>query len=735
MTIQAIALRSLLFLPFLASAANAQTPLPPFATWTDSCAYPITIPLKEAPEISRLLEAEALLIPAGQISRRTDNPSYFRFNNTSSLSTWGSTSAMCSSSKFYGETRMAGQGRSGYLVAPNIIATASHSFAFDPSGFVVVFNVRAGPKKPFSCAPPDPEYIHEDNVYFPRMIDPLITNGMAEYGDALVDYAAFYLDRPVSGNRRFVRLRRDSKVDPADSIAMASHPQQLRTKFQYGIKYLGEKQTPFRPYSYHSFTDFHVYPGSSGAAAYNLTRGYVESSIGNIHGAGCTIALWENEGTPSQCVATHDGCHESWPLDTINQPWDEINAAPIAMFSTHVPTPELRVAPLADVTHVLAVGAAPTVSTYTYTASASPYAPTPTHVSMDVVADPVPMLQATPINQMLSTGVSTSFNVIPFVPTGTTCGTYNRSVRVTDFTNGFSDFLRHRFEIGLTEVEISPDIPSYFQGIVPPSVPAAITYTLTNKRPTPVTIHATTTEDWLRIGSASTSPPGAAIWLAAAGSPGDTQTIAATIDAFEFTALTNGSYAAEVVFTDSSACAVQIEQRRAVTFDKGKLRLEKYVDELIASPTPLNQPFTSTVSVPEAFCITNMEVGLKTGTTLYIGRDLELWVTRLWLSITKQTGVESRGLGFWMQNSLPLGWVVPEYYDSVNAMNFQTLLIQSTGNIAPFGGGFDDYFTGVNAQGDWTLRIDDKGDANPFTEGYLHSWYLDIEGSPGICPN
>lgn len=715
---------------FASRIVGAQTSLPPFAGWTDSCAYPITIPLIDAPEISRLLEAEAMLIPAGQISRRSDNPSYYRFNNTGPFTHWGNSVPMCPGSKFLGETMMASQGRSGFLVAPDIIATASHSLTFDPSAFAVVFNVRAGPRRPNVCAPPDPEYIHEDNVYFPRLIDPLVTNGMAQYNDVLVDYAAFRLDRPVAGNRRFLRLRRDSQVVASDTLAMAAHPKRLRTKFEYGIKYLRDKPTQNRPYSYHSFANFNIYEGSSGAAAYNLTRGFAEASIGNIFGSGCTIAKYENEGTPSMCVAVHDGCHESWSDDELTQPGDQVNAAPITMFSAHVPTPELRVSPLADVTHVLDLGQAPLPSTYT--ATASPDAPAATLVTMDVVIDPVPMLQVTPFSQLLNPGISTSFNVTPFVPPGTACGVYDRQVKVTDLTNGFVDILRHRFEIGLTEVEISSAGPTHFQAVVPPSIPAAITFTLANKRPTAVTIYATTTQSWLKIGAASISPPGAPITLASAGTSGDTQTISATIDPVSFGALANGSHQADVIFTDGSTCAVSSEQRKTITLEKGKLRFESYVNELIPSPTPPNQPFTRTFLIPEAFCITNVELSLKTFTNAFVGRDLDLWVKRLWLSINKQNGIDIRDLGLWMENPLPMGWVVPE--SSEYDLNFKSLLIQTSGNVAPFGMGLD-YFTGLNSLGAWSVQIRDIGDLNPGTEAAVHSIYLDIEGVPGICPN
>ena len=265
-----------------ASEAESEIRIPPtqpFEYWQDPCGYPAIIPsIYRTVALPRLLSAEVLLVQTSHLERRIDDPSFYRLKATGTNNTYpGSSFVLGAESPFIGHATLAPTGRTGFLIAPDVVATAAH-YGFNPANYFVIFDARAlpDPAQPTSCIPFDPEHIPEEKVFSARPVNALIADTMVTYPGTSVDYAAFYLDRTATG-RQYVRIRMDGDISPDDHFAIVGHPFFLTTKLLYDISYVGDVvNNNDSSFIYPTFFGFYLIPGMSGGAVYNLDRNYVE---------------------------------------------------------------------------------------------------------------------------------------------------------------------------------------------------------------------------------------------------------------------------------------------------------------------------------------------------------------------------------------------------------------------------------------------------------------------------
>jgi hypothetical protein len=448
--------------------------------------------------MGRLLEAEGMLINKQRLDDLGNGT--YQLNHTLPFTVYEPAAeeihaTMCQDSIFYGQTQVSesGTGRSGFLVGPNIFVTAPHTPDFDPTQYYIVFGLSAGGYHT-TCNTIVNTIIPASNVY---EADPnsTIYNTLTQPTLPYLppDYMAFYLDRTVS-NRRWLRMRSSGVPSKDDSIAIAGHPERLYTKLEYGVTYNGAygQQTSDIDPSVPMFFNFHIDDASSGSPVFNLSKGVVETAVRGTtaatnHGVEqdgygvCNTNFYQNGGITLADSYSVNALHPPKP--------DALNTGKIEYFSQLVPTLEPRLSPLQDSTYVLPVGTAATTPSISYTLKASSAGST---IFADANVLPPPSGQPAllvggpmlPYFGNLSAGQSTNLSVSTNVPSTLSCGVYDRFLQVD--AGGFTDLVRHRFEIGLKEVAITP-MDTYEVNDLAAPYPTR-TYTIRNVRPTPTTV-------------------------------------------------------------------------------------------------------------------------------------------------------------------------------------------------------------------------------------------------------
>jgi hypothetical protein len=703
-------------------------PTTPYEYWKDYCELSSIIPnIYEVAggSLWSALSAEAMLVHSSQIAPREDDSNFWHFTQTEpNINAPGTTIPFTGQVPFSGETRLAPNVRSGFLIAPNIIATAPHTNDFNPNNFVVVFNAAAK-KDPVTqtCLPFDPEHIPASDIYHPRSTNPLIANTILHYFNiygvfTAVDYAAFYLDRPATG-QRYLRIRKNGGISSTDTLALIGHPFGMRTKLQYGIGYAGEETNASIPsFAYPIFNDFYLFRGMSGGPVYNLDRNYVETIVGSPHGSGCRLdhSDWYTTHT---YWAMYDGCDDiPEPSGVSTAVYHQINNGPISALAELVPTPYLRVDPLNDVTYVLPINGTPSPSQTAYTATASPSETANTIVSATAIPAPAPgrpSLTLSNYTSSLAPGASTAITASATVPTGTPCGIYDNYVAIVDQTHqGLRDRMLHRFEIGMTDFSVAPDGTTDIYGITAPSSPANTTYTLTNTRPTAVTVNVTLGQSWLSFETGSSS----VVNLAPAGQAGATKSVTIKVNAAAF-ALANGDHPFTVSFQGQGSCALNDPVQKNGVFHKGVLFIKHALDAFVFEPTPANAPVTDTLSVASSFCVTEVKVRFN---SLREGVPLAQWMSSLRIYLD----LDQTSSQLWNHNPLPGGWDIPT--SSAPGETTETLILDQHQHLPPTGAISISVFGNKNSAGQWSFRLFDDGQG--FGTGFLKSWELELRGVP-----
>lgn len=732
-----------------ATFALAEHPTTPFQYWSDPCGYP-WIPSGHVGDVARMKEATAMLVPKDQLELRSDNPGYYRFKYpephlyypVESVGYPANTVPWGDETPFVGEMRYAERGRTAFLIAPNIVATASHSGYqpgdprnFNPHNFYVVFDVMKKETSPGLCTEPNSEYIPASNVYTakptsqPPLGDALIADTMLEYRDDMnsplyIDYGAFYIDRAVPANRRYLRIRESGHLADYDRFAILGHPYRLPSKLLIGMTYTGDVSLVNAPeYSSPHFTDFYLADGMSGSAVYNLDRDFVEVVSSGGAGTGCTNVLPPfSIFNPDFDWEMRDGCDEVPHAGEYRS--EGVNLGDVTYLAALVPRPYLRVSPLDDVTYILPIGTAPSPAQTIYTAYSSPTETSSTTISAYVATPPSgepAFLHVGNHAVSLAPGTSTSIAATASVPVDTPCGVYDRYMTVADVSHQFGDKMRHRFEIGMTDFDVTSD-DSDLYAVTAPSSPASIAYTVTNTRPTPVTVVASLGQSWLTFDGPSS------VTLMPAGQVGSTQTIVVKLFSTAY-ALSNGDYPFVVTFAGEGGCSMHAPIERTGVFHKGYVRLRRVLDALVFPPTPELDPVTDSFTISASFCVRDIKARFDSQSGGGAGVPWSIWApsVRIYLDYAGSTALTTT---LWNLNELPAGWYVPTQPGPEESV-LQTLLLDRYLNVPPTGISNLSMFLNRNASGQWSFRLYDDG-LQSVNTGILHSWELEITGS-ALC--
>jgi len=151
---------------------------------------------------------------------------------------------------------------SGFLVAPDVIATAGHCVKSkqDLAGMRFVFDFRMADAQNARTTFP------ESNVYSGTNV---IARALADDG---TDYALVRLDRPVTG-RKPVAFRTTGKVPATAGLFVIGHPCGLPQKYAPGAKVRDNTPKPF------FVANLDTYGGNSGSPVFNASNYKVEGIL------------------------------------------------------------------------------------------------------------------------------------------------------------------------------------------------------------------------------------------------------------------------------------------------------------------------------------------------------------------------------------------------------------------------------------------------------------------------
>lgn len=708
-----------------AQAASAQT----FPDWITPCGTPLGT--GDFAEKYRLMRATAFLVnPANLLP--SDIPGYYRLYPQPPGFSKVLNTPIAIGSQFYGEKQMSYTGRTGYLVAPDIIVTASHGY-FNQNGYAIVFDMRAQDTSGTgSCDAPDFNYIPESNIIFPPhgdIIADFPDSFPSTITDYRVDYAAFRLTTPVT-DRPYLRMRRNGNPEPTDKFVLASFPERMAMKFNKNVSYLGQHdiapQWGGQPVqSVPRFTNYALMDGSSGGPMYNLTSGFVETAAGNPTGLGC-LQL-SPSGTPGYSVMNN-----SCPSDPERQ---YLNRGSIKYFASEVPPVELLVSPLGTQTQVIPFGGTLTTTSFSYDLKVDSRSPAPVNYSASVQAPAAgqpTLLSMTSSSGTIPIGGSVTKTATLSSAGITSCGVYEQTLQFNDTTHGFVDRIKHRIEAGLTDYVIEAPASARLEGIVSPYQPAQIQYTIRNPRPTATQVKVSNTATWLRIDGLAVPVSGTldkVYNLAAAGSTGDSAVVTVTLDNTNANALASAEHSANLSFTNIGSClnpAAAATRTQTVTLDKRQLSLRTDVVDLVPENATA-QPLVSTINVAEAFCVTDIEVTAGFLDAAVVGNTaFTAWGPDLDLYLSNPTG---QRLQLWDGSTAPGGWSYDSTsYDGIAAKNIR---LNRSDRLPPNGANLDTFLNRA-AAGNWTLEAVDQ--VVNSKRGLETEWKLTLKGTPGACP-
>ncbi len=355
----------------------------------------------------------------------------------------------CAGIPFHGQPRPASPfaGRSGFLVGPDLVLTAAHGIpndlAFVQASFQFVFDwhVTQGST---GLLPPSLT-LPAANVYTAAAI---VAHGPSIAGSGpesfYFDFLLIRLDRPVTGDRGFMRLRRTASVPLAvgDAVATIGHPDGLPAKIATaGYASQLTDGVPANPWGSITLASSPALPGSSGGMYYNTGRDWVES-VATFGGA---LGFLDFGG----CIALGSNCGSCEVLQT--------SGTPVHMFSQFVPALELQVFPLSQVSHASTAGTAYSHGS-THFVDLSFAANGPTDVRL-VELTPLPKPQKGPQvsarfyapdasgRTHLYPGERGQIEVLATVAATVPAGTYTHRFAVVDARWGFRDVIEHRFVV------------------------------------------------------------------------------------------------------------------------------------------------------------------------------------------------------------------------------------------------------------------------------------------------
>ncbi len=590
------------------------------------------------------------------VSELTDNG-----DGTFSLDTARWTAA-CTNEPFFNQMRIGFC--SGFLVGTDIIVTAGHCANAGDVGsiaFIFGFDQQAAGTGPGA----DPEIIvPADNVYFlTQMINQSLGGG--------ADHAVCRVDRAVVG-RTPLPVRRTGVVSVGEPLVMIGHPAVLPKKIDDGgeVKDANGSNLFF-------MANVDAYGGNSGSMVINQSTGVIEGILvrGNtdfVSGpGGCLLSN----------VCPDSGCPS----------WEEITKA--TSFASFIPELGLQFAPSGSITHVGTVGGPFNDETFQISISNPTSSPADYSVSIDIGAEHTVLLNgsAGPVTGTVAGGGNASVTASLSGAAGMAAGIYETTISLEDVTNGHTVSLLSTLEVGQTGITVSPMTSLVTGG--PNGGPFSGTqlYTITSTRPTPVTVDVTPSQSWITLNG-SAGPTSVNL-----SGVGDMAAVTVGIGG-NAASLSNGLYTGDVAFDNVQG--VLGDTSRGVSLDVGRYLYEDSPSIAIND----NSSFSTTIDVPDGYCIADIDVELDI-THTYIG-DLII-------------ELES-----------PAGTVVRLHDRTGGTTDNLVVTYDDDSGATPDGpGALADFETEI-ATGTWTLTVSDNANSDV---GVLNSWALRIASQSGGC--
>ena len=628
------------------------------------------------PFLRELGEAVCIITFAGNLINNGDGTyslsGFQRWNSQSGLS-------LCEGVRFQDQLRFGFC--TGFLVGPDLVATAGHCVDGDVSGLAYIFDFnQSGPNTRSPGGDEiDPSRIPAASVYFAGQADP-VKQRLADDDD----YGVVKLDRPVrtaddSGERIPLTIRREGELSLGEPLLVIGHGNVLPKKYDSGgtVK-TSDVAKPFFA------ANLDTFGGNSGSPVINALTGQVEGILvrGNSDWdttAGCT--------KPKVCPET--GCATTSPFEEISR---------ISTVADVIPFGGLQITPTFGTLHLASSGVlTPESVEYTITNPSSAAASysiefVDAPVTFDLLVDPAG-------DQAGSVAANSSKNVtINVAPSWLTLnpGKYTRTVRFNDLTSSTSTTRVHTIEIETTGFTVSPRTGVRAVGPVGgPLLPGGpFTYTVRSTRPTPLSVVVYSDVPWLEVD-------GESFVVINLNGVGDSASIQATIDPEAFPG--QGLYSTALNFINLSGS--EDSTTRAFTAEIGRSTLAAAdVPKVVADMSTV----TSFITVPSGFCLADVDVGVDI-THSAIG-DLVVSLTSPWGEVVRLHN-NTGGIG-----------------DSLLATYDQS---GSPGSIRPDGPGNLDSYNNYPAAGTWTLTVTDNV---PGDSGVLNGWNLRLLPKLGCTP-
>lgn len=457
---------------------------------------------------------------------------------------------------------------SGFLVGPDLIATAGHCVSAPDAAFIFSFDQLG----PMLGAPDefDPAHIPASNVYFAtQVVDRVFTQQ--------VDYAIVKLDRAAVG-RTPLALRRSGEPAAGQELLLVSHANNLPAKFDGGG--VVRDANAGLPY----FTaNLDAFGGSSGAPVVDRATGLVEGILvrGNadfVNAGGCVRSK----------VCADGGCPG----------YEEITRS--SVFAPSVPQTGVNVSPVGGVTSIGPVGGPFTSASVVYTltntaAEAAQYearveaggtAPLLINGVSGPVAGVLPSGQSVP----LTVAVAGSAGALP-------AGTYTSVVRIDDLTHGVSSTRTHRLEIGTSSFVVLPAAGVSMSGPTGGPFLGARFYSVVSTGATPVQVRVEGDQPWIGVDGGSAQN-------FVLGTLGEARTVVVNAAA-SASGLDAGVYQGVVTFTNQSGGSGSTS--RDATIEVGRIN---YASTGPAITIPDRGSATSGVYVNEPWCVGDIDVSV-----------------------------------------------------------------------------------------------------------------------------
>lgn len=453
--------RTVVFMAWILGGVLLNAPAGHAQVWTPLAQSPGICAAPLSSTQARVVDSTAFMVPNNLVVNNGDG-TYDVIN--SPLWEYPGDAPICGSSDFYGMTS-AKAGRTAVLIGRTTFVTAAHTTGFDPSAYTLIFAPMYDAQ---ACSEFAWTNIPADNVY------PGTSAGANNIilPDGSNDYITFNVNRYVV-DRKPIKIRRSGAPRLSDRFSLVSNPMWGGLRVESGGLFLGTIDAAGSwNYGDYIVTDLHPLDGSSGGAIYNLDQEVMEVGI-----ARPLDGIFDLDG---DCLNIYDRDSEFLTTNTS-----------LIKVKDSIPRTEILVEPVVDVLHVGDIGGPLTNPTSTYTMSAAlggnQYEiinENPTYFGAPgLTTDPPAGLHA--LSLVHPTPLTINVNSANVYQ----CSLWDYVVNVRDVYNEQNNYLRHRFEIGAKEIEVTGAGPWDIE-VFGNSVPASKTFTVRNLRPTTTEVRA-----------------------------------------------------------------------------------------------------------------------------------------------------------------------------------------------------------------------------------------------------